>query len=82
MSVVVFHGSLDTLQGVDCPWVPSEVFKENCGEEQHSATRVISKCSSSPKSCMEITAAIVSSAELSICYAPIAHEHGQLSQAQ
>lgn len=79
--MVVFHGSLDTVQGVDCPWLPSEVFKENCREE-HSATRVISKCSSSPKGCMEIAAAIVSSVKLSICYAPIANEHSQLSQAQ
>lgn len=79
--MVVFHGSLDMVQGVDCPWLPSEVFKENCREE-HSATRVISKCSSSPKGCMEIAAAIVSSVKLSICYAPIANEHSQLSQAQ
>lgn len=72
---------MDMLQGVDCPWLPSEVFKENCREE-HSATRVISKCSSSPKSSMEIAAAIVPSVKLNICYAPVANEHSQLSQAQ
>jgi len=78
--VVIFHASVDTLQRVDCLWLPSEVFKENWREEYYD-TRVISKHSSSPTSCMKIAAAVVSSINQNICYASIANEHSQLSQA-
>lgn len=42
VSVVIFHASADTLQGVDCLWLPSKVFKENWREE-YCAIRLISQ---------------------------------------